>query len=157
MRDCIRDICILSVVGGTALCLVSEGGAKRMLKTLITMLLLGLILHSFSVQNMEVYRLELAKYREKEQELVYSGAETRDELNRLVMEREYAAYVLEQAEKRGMLLDSVRISVRWNTEGLWVPDRALIVLREGQKDELCAMLTQDLGIPEERQEVEICD
>ena len=128
-----------------------------MLKTLITMLLLGLILHSFSVQNMEVYRLELAKYREKEQELVYSGAETRDELNRLVMERVYAAYVLEQAEKRGMLLDSVRISVRWNTEGLWVPDRALIVIREGQKDELCAMLTQDLGIPEERQEVEICD
>ena len=157
MRDCIRDICILSVMGGTALCLVPEGGAKRMLKTLITMLLLGLILHSFSVQNMEVYRLELAKYREKEQELVYSGADTRDELNRLVMEREYAAYVLEQAEKRGMLLDSVRISVRWNTEGLWVPDRALIVLREGQKDELCAMLTQDLGIPEERQEVEICD
>ena len=140
MRDCIRDICILSVMGGTALCLVPEGGAKRMLKTLITMLLLGLILHSFSVQNMEVYRLELAKYREKEQELVYSGAETRDELNRLVM-----------------VLDSVRISVRWNNEGLWVPDRALIVIREGQKDELCAMLTQDLGIPEERQEVEICD
>ena len=53
--------------------------------------------------------------------------------------------------------DKNSISVRWNTEGLWVPDRALIVLREGQKDELCAMLTQDLGIPEERQEVEICD
>ena len=85
------------------------------------------------------------------------GTEARDELNRLVMEQEYAAYVLEQAEKRGILLDSVRISVRWSTEGLWVPDRAAIVMREGEKDVLCAMLTQELGIPVVRQEVETCD
>ena len=157
MRDCIRDICILSVMGGTALCLVPEGGAKRVLKTFITILLLGLILHFLRIHDIEVYRLELAKYREKEQELVHSGTEARDELNRLVMEQEYAAYVLEQAEKRGMLLDSVHISVRWSTEGLWVPDRAVIVMREGEKDMLRAMLIQELGIPEERQEVESCD
>ena len=157
MRDCIRDICYLSVMGGFALCLAPEGGAKRVLKTLITVLLLGLILNSLHIQDIDDYRLELAKYREKEQELLRSGTETRDQLNRLVMEREYAAYVLKQAEKRGMLLDSVRITVRWNTEGLWVPDRAMIVMREGDKDALCDMLTQELGIPMERQEVETRD
>lgn len=157
MRDCIRDICYLSVMGGIALCLAPEGGAKRVLKTLITVLLLGLILNSLRIQDIDVYRLELAKYREKEQELIHSGTETRDELNRFVMEREYAAYVLKQAEKRGMLLDSVRITVRWNTEGLWVPDRAVIVMREGDEDVLCDMLTQELGISMERQEVETRD
>ena len=157
MRECIREVCFLSILGGAALSLAPEGGPRRILKSLVTILLLALVLEKLPAQDPGAYRLERSKYREKEQELLDRGEEKRDELNRLVIEQEYASYVMEQAEACGLLLDSVSITVRWNTEGLWVPERAVIRLREGDADRLRAFLTDELGIPPDRQEVELCD
>ena len=152
MKDCIRDVCLFSVFSGAALCLAPEGGAKRILKALITVALLGLILDGIHGLDSQAYRLELAKYREREQELIRSGEETRDYLNRLVIEQEYCAYVMEKAEQAGVVLETVDISVRWNTEGVWVPDCSVIQIREGSKETLSAILAADLGIPAEKQE-----
>lgn len=158
MRECIRTLCVLSVVSGVLVSLTPEGGARRILRLLSSVVLLAVIFNSLNALDLSDYGVELARYREREQELLQNGEELRDELNRLVIEQEYREYIEERAASLFAALESVEITVRWSSEGFWVPESSRICLRtKDARDELSRILESELGIPAQKQEWEIRD
>lgn len=153
MRDCVRELCVLSIFCGASLSLCPEGGVRRVLSLLSTAALLALVLSSLRLLQLDDYPLDLARYRERERQLTVRSGEAREALNRLVIEGEYAAYIRDKAASMGIAVEDVRIGVRWSAEGVWVPESSQMRAADGeQRSLLGAVLEGDLGIPEERQE-----
>ncbi len=152
MRDCIRELCVLSLFLGAALSLCPEGGTKRVLRLFSTAALLALILNAAGRLDLSAYPLDLALYREREMQLAERGEELRQEMNRLVIEQEYAAYIQDKAASMGIALRDVRIGVRWSSEGVWIPESSSIGCEgDAERSLIGTVLESELGIAAERQ------
>ena len=153
MRECVRDLCLLSILFSAVVWLAPEGGAKQVLRILCSLALLAVILRSFNGLDLSLYAVEATKYRELEAELSSKGSEFRDRLNRRIIEEEYRTYIMDKAAGLGICTEEVKIGVRWNTEGVWVPDRSSIRLKSSEGiSPLSAILLTELGISMQNQE-----
>lgn len=77
----------------------------------------------------------------------------RDRLDRLYIERECAAYILNQAEKLGAAVLDASVSLSWNTDGFWYPTAAELLLPAGEEpsEPLSDVITAELGIAKSAQ------
>lgn len=77
----------------------------------------------------------------------------RQRLDRLFIEAETEAYIMDRAETLGVSLSGVRVSFRWNSDGYWYPDRVTLTgsVPPSLRSEIADALRTELGIPEERQ------
>ncbi len=153
MRECVRELCMISLFCGAVLSVCPEGGVKKLLRVLESVILLAVLIRHVSVLNLAPYRLENARMHERQQEII-QGAENRlDRLDRLVIEEEYRSYIEKRAEAAGLHPAKIQIRVRWNKEGLWVPESSSIWVVNSQNIRaLSEILSGDLGIPPEQQE-----
>ena len=101
---------------------------------------------------MDSYALLLAKYKEEEAALTARGEEINERLNRLVIEQEYEAYIMDKAAEKNVAVKEAEVEAQWSTEGLWVPYTAEISsdAPPSQRAMLTEAIKTDLGIPEER-------
>ena len=153
MRECVRDLCILSVFCGVIISLCPEGGTKKILHVLETTLLLCIIIRGTGKLDLSSCSIEAARFHELERELLEESEEIYNRLDRLVIEEEYASYILGRAEAGGIQAGGVVIHARWRKEGLWVPDSSRITVpSEDCRRELAQILSGELGIPPEKQE-----
>ena len=97
MSGVIREICALSILCGVAMSITPEGGVKRVMGILSSAVLLIAILTPVRQFDFESYALELAKYKNSEAALSASGVDINERLNRLVIEDEYQAYIMDIA------------------------------------------------------------
>ena len=147
MKEGIRSLCVLAVFCGTALHLAPEGGAKRILQVLVTALLLSELLGSLLALPGD-FALNTAMLHEREQSLLGSAEETRERMNRLVIEEELRTYIQNKAAAAGLSLSRIELSLRWETEGIWLPDAAVLT-GQGEADDISGFLGQlsaELGI-----------
>jgi len=152
MRERIWELCVVSVLSGVLMSLTPEGSVKRVMKLVSGLVLLGVMLRGLVGMDLTNSTLDFARYRRIEQQLLIDGAKLRDELDRRVVEEEYAAYVRQRASAMGIELGEVSIGVHWHTDGVWVPASASITLyREEDRERLSGVLSTELGIPEQRQ------
>ena len=153
MRSAIQQICALSVICGLLFRLAPEGTVRKAMAFACSVVLLACLVQGIRELDLESYALSLSQTHEREQEFLKHSQETRDALNRLVIEREYGAYIMDTARLLQVPLQSAEVEARWSTEGLWVP---YAVKLTGEPDEegkaaLTARIQTDLGIPAERQ------
>ena len=142
MRDCLRTLCVLAVFCGAALRLAPEGGVKRVMQALVSALLLGELLSGLLSLPSDL-ALDTARIREQENQLLSSAADARERMNRLVIEDELRTYIQNKAEGLGVSLTAVEVSLRWETEGLWLPDAA--TLRGSGEEAAVSRLLGELG------------
>ncbi len=149
----IRELCFLSMLCGTVLCLTPDGGVKRILSILSALLLASSLLSAVRELDFESYAIELSRYREQEQSFLAEQAERDRRLNRLVIEEEVRTYILDKAETLGLHLENTAVELRWCTDGFWVPDAVSTAYRgeEWQREQMQDLIMGDLGIPAERQ------
>ena len=153
IQQSIRQLCVLSLFCGAALSLLPEGGVKRVAEVVCTASLILALVSPLKALDMETYALEGAKRHELEAALASGGEAARQRLNRLVIEQEYEAYIMDKAQELGLEGLAADVEVQWSLEGLWMPYGVKISGACGQtgKERLSALLTADLGIPYERQ------
>ena len=83
---------------------------------------------------------------------VAEGAgEEADRLNRTIIERECAAYILDKADALGLAVSSAAVTARWSEEGFWYPWESRAACSESDRETLSAVIEAELGIPAERQ------
>ena len=158
MRDCIRQMCVLAVFSGALLSLTPEGGVRRVLRVLASAALLAALFNALGGLDRSAFAPELARYRELESSFSRKADETRDRLNRLVIEREYREYIEDRAAALNIAPEEIRFELRWSTEGFWIPERSHIRLTDPEgRDALAWILKTEFGIPPERQEWEVSD
>ncbi len=153
MYEGIRALCAVSLLCGAALSILPEGGVKRVAEILCTASLILAVLSPLKELDMDSYALESARLHELESELARQGQEAGDRLNRLVIEQEYEAYIMDKAGELGIEDLAVDVEVQWSLEGFWMPWGA--ELNSGcdqeSRERLSRLLASDLGIPYERQ------
>ena len=149
----IRQLCALSLLCGAALSILPEGGVKRVAEVVCTASLIVALVNPLKALDMESYALESAKRQERETALISGAEATQQRLNRLVIEQEYEAYIMDKALELGLEGLAVDVEVQWSLEGLWMPYGASIsgVCSQTGKEQLSALMAADLGIPYERQ------
>ena len=152
MSGVIREICALSILCGVAMSITPEGGVKRVMGILSSAVLLIAILTPVRQFDFESYALELAKYKNSEAALSARGEDINERLNRLVIEDEYQAYIMDKARKTGIEVKEADVEVQWSTEGVWVPYSAEIIsdAPPEMRGKLTEAIRSELGIPEER-------
>ena len=151
---CIRQLCALSILCGAALSITPEGAVKRVMSVVCSVVLITAVVKNITRFDFANYSLQLAKNGERSYELSESGAEASERLNRLVIEGEYEAYILDKANDLGIDCASADVAVQWDTEGVWVPYSAQISCECGEQErgELGDIIEAELGIPAERQQ-----
>ena len=153
MNEALRELIALSVLLGFVLFLCPEGGVKQMLTALSAALLAMAILRSVKGFDYDALAMENAKLHEAEQSITRGGEQAAQKLNRLYIEQEYAAYILERASTLGAELSGAEVTVSWDYEGLWVPYSSHVTgrLDPETRRELARLIREELGIPAERQ------
>ena len=154
MTEALRQLCGLSLFCGIALGLMPEGGVKQAASIACTVVLVMTVLLPLGTLDVAQYSLELAKDRERGEQLEERGDAVRDSMSRTVIEQECEAYIMDKAEAMGITVDTVKVRAFWNSEGVWVPESAEIrsACTERERKRLSDVIFADLGIPAEKQE-----
>lgn len=149
----VRQLCALSLLCGAALSFLPEGGVKRVAEVVCTASLILAVVNPLKSLDMSSYALESARRHELEASLTAGAEEAERRLNRLVIEQEYEAYIMDKALELGLEGLTVDVEVQWSLDGLWMPYGARLsgVWNQTGKERLSALMTADLGIPYERQ------
>ncbi len=154
MRELICTLCVLSVLSGVAQSLCPEGSGKRTLAFVCSVALMAGVLRGLTDLDWDSYALETSQLRLREEEFLQQSEGTLRSLDRTVIEREYGAYILDMALRKGFPLRSASVQAKWSLDGLWVPHKAVLsgTLRAEDQALLAGWIEADLGIPQSRQE-----
>ncbi len=152
MREAIGCLCALSILCGLAQSLCPEGSGKRALSFVCAVVLLAGAAKELSNLDWESYALESGRLRKREEEFVLQNEEVLRSLDRTVIEREYAAYIMDTAYRQGLAVSDVQVTAQWSLEGLWLPYSARLEGSVGLagQEALKARIEADLGIPGDR-------
>ena len=75
--------------------------------------------------------------------------EKNDRLNRLLIEEECAAYILDKARELNVELLDASVGLSWSTNGYWYPSQAVLVVPKGTgtSAQLADVIQTQLGVP----------
>lgn len=153
MGEMIREICFISLASAVACSIAPENTVKTVLNILSSVILMLIILKPMTSLDMSQYASSLAKYREMEQQLTVDAEDMQERLNRLVIEKEYEAYIKDKATEMNIELAEINIKLEWDTHGYWMPV-AVEIGYTNKQDEISKMIDLievQLGLPEEKQ------
>ena len=150
----LKGICAVAVVFGIALNLSPEGQIRRAASLCVTAALVLMFLGLIKTLDWDSYAVGTAEIRQAAESVTADAEAERRELNRLVIERSCAEYILDKAAELDVPLSSAEVYVRWSREGLWVPERVRLILAEDaeRKARLASLIEAELGIGGEEQE-----
>ena len=149
----IRALAGAAVFCAIALALCPEGRPKRVLRAACGVVMAAALLSPALGLDMQALPEAVARYGEAARSVAGEAGQEADRLNRTIIERECAAYILDKAEELGANVSGVKVQAQWNLDGLWVPYSAEIDLPDigSAKAALEGMIQNELGIPAERQ------
>lgn len=148
---------LLAVITVSLLCAVADalmpaGAVKRVGRLVCGLVLMGAILSPIARLDVEGSQRWLDSYlssvRSREAEL----EDTVNSQMKLIIEREYAAYILDKAAQLGLEC-TVRVECELSEDGLYLPLRTEVAgLRTaGAQEKLIRIISEDLGVPAQSQ------
>lgn len=143
---------VLGMTGAALFCalasaLTPRGTVKEIVKTVCGVVMAAALAAPLFSLPMADYALNAAHWRQEGAAIAAEGETLGSEMSRPVIEERYAAYILDKAAALGTAVQSARVSVRWTTEGVWVPVAAEICGQ--QSAALAAAIEGELGIARE--------
>lgn len=153
MQEMFRTLIGLSLFSGAILYLCPEGGVKRALKLLCTAILTAAVLSPVRAFDYDFLSAEETRFALAEAEISNRADRTKDSLNRLLVQKNCENYLVKQGQELGLQIQSAVIELSKNEEGQWQPYTATIEAAgsDAAAEQLCRLLSTELGIPTERQ------
>ena len=151
---------LIGVTAAAILCaladsLMPDGGVRRVGKLALGLVMLAAILRPLA-------RLEVSSPAElwegyQAQTAVWAQAleEEREQTMKTIIEQEFAAYIVDKAEKLGAVC-TAQVTCQAGENGVFLPQTAVLSGRSipEQREALAQVLEEELGIPRARQTVE---
>lgn len=153
LREWIVSIICTAAFCSLAISLTPKGRVHSAVKLICGVAMILSIINPLAKLDFKEYSRQLRKYNDNASELIDSANSYSDKLNRLYIQDECAAYILDKAENNGAKLDSVSVNAEWSTEGYWYPVSADIdySCSDDIKQVLERTIEAELGIAKERQ------
>ena len=115
-------------------------------------ILCGAVIEPIRGMDFSAYSLELAKAEQRREEFLTENADIGERLNRLVIQEQYRAYIMDKARELDIPMSEVSLELRWSGEGLWLPESASYTSAPGgDRSALEEIVQAELGIPIEKQ------
>lgn len=148
---------LLAVITVSLLCAVADalmpaGAVKRVGRLVCGLVLMGAILSPIARLDVEGSQWWLDSYfssvRSREAEL----EDTVNSQMKLIIEREYAAYILDKAAQLGLEC-TVRVECELSEDGLYLPlwTEVAGLRTAGAQEKLIRIISEDLGVPAQSQ------
>ena len=147
----IRALAGAAVFCAIALALCPEGRPKRVLRAACGVVRAAALLSPALGLDMQALPEAVARYGEAARSVAGEAGQEADRLNRTIIERECAAYILDKADALGLAVSSAAVTARWSEEGFWYPWESRAACSESDRETLSAVIEAELGIPAERQ------
>ena len=150
MHNWILGLTAAAMLTACAGILCDKGGTAKVLHFAGGLLLLSALLGPLQGLDWQEYALALSEARELSEKLSGELEEKNRDLERLYIEKECAAYILDEARKLG-LEGSVEVRAKW-MDSAFLPWEARLSFAESQaRKTLSGRIEAELGIPEGRQ------
>ena len=153
MHTALRSLAAFSLFGGAALYLCPEGGSKRVLKLIVTALLVTAVLEPLRAPDFDLLSAGEAKLSSLETKLLQDSERKQTTLKAELLRQNCERYIVTQAQGLGLRVDRAEVEVTdTGAEGLR-PVSVTIEAAGGveELEALCRLIREELGIPVERQ------
>lgn len=142
-----------ALIAGLALAVTPKGRVRNILKLVTGAVMVIALVSPVMHFDLSLFSVNAELAREELQAVQENVDETGDRLNRDIIERECAAYILDKAQGLGIDVQSVSVTAKWGDEGVFYPYEAHIAARLSgeQKVALSRAIEAELGIAPERQ------
>ena len=148
---------LLTVIGASLICaladaLMPQGPVRRVGRLVCGLVLLGAILSPLTQLDLSRGQRWLEDYLASLDNREAELTETVNSQMKVIIEQEYAAYILDKAAQLGLDCD-VRVECGLSEDGLYLPVRTEVagLSTAGEQEQLIRVIEQDLGVPAERQ------
>ena len=143
----------LSVICFIALTLTPEGTPKKAVKLICAAAMLTAVIGPIRDFDFAAYSETVSKYKLDAEKYSDEGKENSLNLNRIYIQEQCEAYILDKAEMQNADIVSVSVEAEWSTNGYFYPVSAEISHRCSSEDKkkLTGIIEAELGIAEEDQ------
>ena len=146
----VKQLCSVSLLCGALMAIAPEGGVKKIMNIICTLILAGMVIAPLTNFDFNVYSFELASYKEREREFLNSSKDLDKNLSRPVIERYYEEYIMDKAKEFGLSIGEIKVNTRWDSGGFWMPDN--VEINHGYSMALSEYIETELGVPTELQQ-----
>lgn len=152
MAESIRRLCALSILCGAALSISPKGSVRRIMSIVCAAALICAVIEPLAGMDFSAYSLEIAKAEQRRDEFLTENSDVSERLNRVVIQEQYRAYIMDKAKELEIPMTDVSLGLRWSGDGLWLPESAAYTAGEGgDRKALEQTVEAELGIPVSRQ------
>ena len=148
---------LLAVIGASLICALADalmppGAVRRVGRLVCGLVLLGAILSPLTQLDLPGGQRWLEDYLASLEAREEDLTETVNSQMKVIIEREYAAYIVDKAARLGLTCDP-RVECGLSEEGLYLPVRVRVTgaLTEEERARIAGMIAEDLGVPESEQ------
>ena len=131
--------------------LIPDDCNKSMIETGGACVLFLLALSPFSEVEFENLFSEMMTYSEQihnESELLL---DKNQQLSKSIIESKYAEYIINEAKRKDIIIQSALVSVHEDVSGNWLPGEVIYISTEIIPDSFKEYILVNLGVPKERQ------
>lgn len=148
---------LLTVIGASLICaladaLMPQGPVRRVGRLVCGLVLLGAILSPLARLDLPGGQRWLEDYLASLEDRETELAETVNSQMKVIIEQEYAAYIVDKAARLGLIC-GLRVECALSEEGLYLPARVRVSggLTEKERAQVAQMIEEDLGVPQSEQ------
>ena len=147
--ETVRELCVIAVFCAVLPELIPEGGVRKIMSVLCSAVLILVSLGGVKQLDYDVYAREMSRLREEQAAIELDGEAMRERMNRLVIAQELETYILDKARELEVPVTHAQFSLRWSSEGFWVPESVELTVsgRTESEEDLRRILEAELGIP----------
>lgn len=133
---------------------LSKNAIKQTLRVITAASLIVIVLTPLLHPDLASYASALRREETSDLWDAEAAAEQDRLLNRTLIESECRSYILDKGKSLNVPIEDASVSLRWDTEGYWVPAHAQITVtyENERSDQLRDLITTELGIAPSEQE-----
>jgi len=153
LHSYIKTLLYTGAICFSAILISPDGSTKKAVWLACAIAMAIAVVYPVTDINFEQYSKVIAEYRTAADKITNNAKEDSENLNRLYIQEQCAAYILDKADKMGIALTKVNVLAQWADEGYWYPVSADIACRctQNEINTLSGIIESELGISKDSQ------
>ena len=153
LHNYIQIIISAALLCSLALIITPDGRAKKAVGIVCAVSMITALISPLVKLDFSEYSEAVAGYKISAQKYADNGIENRENLNRLYIQEQCQAYILDKADYLGADVSAVKVTAEWSNDGYWYPVSADINhdCSDADRKKLESQIEAELGISRDNQ------
>jgi stage III sporulation protein AF len=151
IRSWVIGIACAAMITAIAMTVTPEGSVKKAVALVCGLVVILTLIKPIVGFDYTSFSKNMAQYRNDAEAFSSNVESVNENLTRLIIEEECAAYILDKGTALGITDLEVTVTAEWSEEGYWYPSKASLKANadEAMRFQLGRNIEAELGIPPE--------